>query len=244
MQSHELKKESQTGNSCQTCTAGLFTLIELLIVIAIIAILMAMLLPALSKAREKAKLTVCANNLKQIYYGLVMYANDSDGYFVPGGAYYTYQGAYPYVGSWAWSSGFYPQYVNSKDLFFCPACSNGYRGRAYFIKTWGSSETGYFYWPDCDGRLESHSYTYYRDKMGGPSGYNAPLGTKFGNFDKGKPIMQDQSSSSSTAANSNHVVNSLPYAANCLFFEGNVKTYPRTDLSKYGGWYICRPHSY
>jgi prepilin-type N-terminal cleavage/methylation domain-containing protein/prepilin-type processing-associated H-X9-DG protein len=61
-----------------------FTLIELLVVIAVIAILMAVLMPALRRAREQGKRTVCLNDLKQLVLSWILYADDNEDRLVNG----------------------------------------------------------------------------------------------------------------------------------------------------------------
>lgn len=154
-----------------------FTLIELLVVIAIIAILAAMLLPALSRAKERALRINCVSNLKQIGVGIIMYASDNADKLPPNrvevtdgnSVWYPYEvGRVASVGVWAqgphnlgslWEAKLIPE----GKLFYCPSSRKSPGGHQY--ETYAQTANWPFGQPASDpyynGGITRSGYSYF-----------------------------------------------------------------------------------
>jgi prepilin-type N-terminal cleavage/methylation domain-containing protein len=110
------KMEHPGANRGHSC----FTLIELLVVMSIIAVLAALLLPTLSRGRERARATQCISNLRQIGVGMRLFADESDGFFPESSDIIPWDQTDPTTHKQSWLQQIYPC-VHNTNVFRCPA---------------------------------------------------------------------------------------------------------------------------
>jgi prepilin-type N-terminal cleavage/methylation domain-containing protein/prepilin-type processing-associated H-X9-DG protein len=158
--SHRLKTEKSNCKNSRfhPGSFGAFTLIELLVVIAIIAILAALLLPALARAKERAKRISCLNNEKQMGLGSQMFADDDTAHAYTGTCNYADDDM-----NWL-----YPTYLPSLKAFSCPSTINEVRSNTAPI-------TSGMYDPKYSQSSDQSAVLSYADRIHGGSVYVTDL---------------------------------------------------------------------
>lgn len=197
-----------------------FTIIELLIVIAVIAILAALLLPALNKAKEKAKQVQCIGNLKQLGLATMSYHQDNDKYI--------FLGVSPYY----WSECLAENgYIKNETLFRCPSWAPEYYHKYY---TYGIHD----YWDYLSDssilNVDDKSYFLCPNRVRIPSKYfvygDTAYGTDSSHHGYGKQCwLLPRAIFVGVGLHLRH--NGMP---DISFLDGHVTSYSRTQLSDLG----------
>ncbi len=173
-----------------------FTLIELLVVISIIALLVAILMPALGKARDQSRASVCSNRIRQMVFGMIYYADANDDAVLvvggnnPGGAvsYYWYDELAEYMGVKGYKSDPERYREGVMEILHCPKVikeATTYYGS--FNRPWKANFSSGL------GALSSSTGSYTINAWVEQPGYYGPKGDPYDNYYYGKKFSKVRS---------------------------------------------------